>query len=473
MPALDPHAVLRAVALVFIVMAGTLWMTLSRRRQRRTVALWCLGGACCGAAMFLFGLRPVAPAWLSVQGASAVSLAGFALQATALRLERGQRPRWAWAIALAATGAVAVAAAGDWPEARRNALALALNAAAASIVGWLSWRVAAQLRSRGAAQITAASALLAATAAWQAARLAPDGVNVQAGGSEVDVVVAVTAALVSGVLANLGYLGVALDRARAADRAHRDAFERSRDEQVALELASRTRKAVARERARTTRLLAHEVRQPLHNAAVALQAAVATLARSRDAEEASRAIEQAQNVIQRVAATLDNTVAAATLLAGEGQLTTYETDLDMLVRLCVTDLPPESRHRIEVEHLADARSAQMEVGLVRLAVRNLLINATLYSPADSPVTLRLLDSDDPLALVIEVADHGPGLPPDEADKVFEPGVRGSTQASIPGHGLGLHVVRQVAQLHGGRVEWRPNQPCGSVFRLTIPQGDPG
>ena len=48
---------------------------------------------------------------------------------------------------------------------------------------------------------------------------------------------------------------------------------------------------------------------------------------------------------------------------------------------------------------------------MRLALRNLLINATLYAPPGSPVLLRLLDSEDPLGLAIEVADQGPGLPP--------------------------------------------------------------
>ncbi len=57
-------------------------------------------------------------------------------------------------------------------------------------------------------------------------------------------------------------------------------------------------------------------------------------------------------------------------------------------------------------------------------------------------------------------------------RVFDEGVRGE-QPTVPGHGLGLHVVKRVAQLHGGRIDYAPNTPQGSVFRLTLPQGEGG
>jgi signal transduction histidine kinase len=239
--------------------------------------------------------------------------------------------------------------------------------------------------------------------------------------------------------------------------------------------AADTRKAVADERARTMRLLAHEVRQPLHNAAVALQSATSTLEGSHDQAEAARAIEQAQSVIRRVGGTLDNTMAAAAMLAADGRISSADTDLQALIDLCLGDLSAPSRARVRVDYRADARSARLEASLVRLALRNLLTNATLYAPPDTPVVLRVLDSDAPLALVLEVADHGPGIEPCLRQRIFQDGVRGASPSlsSLPGFGLGLHVVRQVATLHGGGVEWRSNAPRGSVFRLTLPQGDPG
>ena len=138
----------------------------------------------------------------------------------------------------------------------------------------------------------------------------------------------------------------------------------------------------------------------------------------------------------------------------------------------IEDLPPEARARVRIDYRADARSARLEPSLVRLALRNLLMNATLYAPPETPVILRVLDSDEPLALVLEVADLGPGIDESLRGSLFDEGARGA-QARVPGYGLGLHVVQRVAQLHGGSVDWTPNEPRGSVFRLLLPQGDPG
>ncbi|WP_374679221.1 sensor histidine kinase, partial [Piscinibacter sp.] len=95
-------------------------------------------------------------------------------------------------------------------------------------------------------------------------------------------------------------------------------------------------------------------------------------------------------------------------------------------------------------------------------------NALAYSPAGSEVVLRVVDSDEPLALVFEIADRGPGIPAELMPRLFERGARGSH--GVPGHGIGLHVVRRVMELHGGSVDVQPNTPQGAVFRLWLPQG---
>lgn len=459
---------LLAVALLYLTLPLLVWVLLRHRHPQPNLGLWCGGGLLLAVGFSLLGLRGAAPDLLTMQAAYVVSYAALAMTVAALRLEAGHPPGrlllWATVGAMALT--LLTRPLGPLP---RQPVTSGLTGLFGTWLAWTAFELARSRHSRSARLMAVLYALTAAslvaravqTVLWPPTQLA-DALFFSS----------LVASLASSISGNVGFVGMALDLARRREQQHQRNLQALHDRQREMEIAARAREVVAHERARTTRLLAHEVRQPLHNAAVALQSAIGTLGRSRDPVEAARAIEQAQGVIRRVSATLDNTVAATALLGGEGRLSTIDADLQMLVELCLGDLPPEARPRVQVDYRADARSARLEPTLVRLALRNLLTNATLYAPPDTPVELRVLDSDQPLALVIEVADHGPGIPDELREHIFDEGVRGE-QSSVPGYGLGLHVVKRVARLHGGQIDWRPNTPRGSVFRLTLPQGDPG
>ena len=106
---------------------------------------------------------------------------------------------------------------------------------------------------------------------------------------------------------------------------------------------------------------------------------------------------------------------------------------------------------------------------MRLALRNLLSNALTYSPAGAPVQIRVTDSDEPLALIIDVTDQGQGVGPELRDRLFERGTRGNNARNVGGHGLGLYIVRRVMELHGGRVELHANSRSGATLRLVVTQ----
>ena len=86
------------------------------------------------------------------------------------------------------------------------------------------------------------------------------------------------------------------------------------------------------------------------------------------------------------------------------------------------------------------------------------------------VTVRITDSDDPLALVIDVEDQGCGVPAQALSRLFERGAHSRPEHVSPhGLGLGLYIVRRVMELHEGRAELVRNGPGGASFRLLVMQ----
>jgi two-component system OmpR family sensor kinase len=109
-----------------------------------------------------------------------------------------------------------------------------------------------------------------------------------------------------------------------------------------------------------------------------------------------------------------------------------------------------------------------DADLLLLAVHNLLDNAMKFSrPHD---TLELRASEDGSDVVIEVADTGPGIPENNQPHVWEELYRGESGRGIPGSGLGLALVRAIAERHHGRVGLRSRVGQGTVFSLRLPAG---
>jgi PAS domain S-box-containing protein len=254
-------------------------------------------------------------------------------------------------------------------------------------------------------------------------------------------------------------------------------LKREQSQRVQIERHAQALDALLAERSEMLNVLAHEVRQPLNNASAALQSAAAALADPRSRGDAAERLQRAQDVMQAVMSGVDNTLAVAALL-GSGQTPTRQdsdVDVDTLLAVAVGDMPVAERERVHIERVAETRTASMDMSLIRLALRNLLANALRYSPPGTPVTLRVSDSDQPLALVLDVIDQGPGIQSELLPRLFERGTRGRHASGRASHGLGLYIVRRVLELQGGRAELVATGERGTTMRLWIAQGggEPG
>jgi signal transduction histidine kinase len=104
--------------------------------------------------------------------------------------------------------------------------------------------------------------------------------------------------------------------------------------------------------------------------------------------------------------------------------------------------------------------------LLRRLIRNLLENARRYA-GDGPIDVSVTKQAD--RAVLDVRDHGPGVPPDERDKIFEPFYRlAATRENGRGSGLGLALVREIARRHGGEAVCLAAEGGGSRFRIDLP-----
>lgn len=158
-----------------------------------------------------------------------------------------------------------------------------------------------------------------------------------------------------------------------------------------------------------------------------------------------------------------------------------------LIELARGDLPPDSVEDVRFDHLvAEAvQRAQRNFPQVRFdeslspvlvegmpdrlsrAINNLLDNAARHSPPHGPVEVTVRDD------AVRIRDHGAGVSEADMPYVFDRFYRGAGTRGRQGSGLGLSIVRQVAQQHGGSVGVENAADGGAIFTLRLPLAAPG
>jgi two-component system sensor histidine kinase GlrK len=123
--------------------------------------------------------------------------------------------------------------------------------------------------------------------------------------------------------------------------------------------------------------------------------------------------------------------------------------------------------RVRLDVNVEDLTVAADRGKLRLILENLLSNAIKYTPRSGTIHIRSRAEDG--ELVMEVADSGPGIPPEERKQVFEAFYTGKAPSGhIKGTGIGLSVVMEFVNAHGGAIEIVDGQWPGAHFRIRMP-----
>ena len=218
--------------------------------------------------------------------------------------------------------------------------------------------------------------------------------------------------------------------------------------------------------------VSHELRTPL--AQVRMFAETLRLGRVRSEGERTRSLEIIDQEARRLTHLVENILLFSRAERQAVRLAPRPCRLAGEVREALHSFAPiaTARQIRVVESLDAAACATVDVEAFRQIVLNLVDNAIKYSPADGTVWVTLAARADVVRL--EVEDQGLGIPPGDAERVWTPFFRleRDVKSAVAGSGIGLAVVRDLVQRHGGRAGVEPRQgrePGGSRFFVELPR----
>jgi len=260
-----------------------------------------------------------------------------------------------------------------------------------------------------------------------------------------------------------------------------DLDRRVAEKTAELLVANEKLSATVAELAEATRLkedllanVSHELRTPL----TLIKVAAATLSRSEgDLPPAKRAQMHARidSGIERLIRMVEDLLAFSRLEAGRLKLNFEESDLGALVDQTVAALVPLATPkgvRVECQVAAGLPLIWVDRARITQIVINLVENAIKFTPTGGRIRVAVRETGDD-HLVLEVDDTGEGIPPEHMPKIFERfyQVDRTMRRQHGGTGLGLAVVKSLAELHGGSVSVQSQVGQGTVFWVRFPMRD--
>lgn len=253
----------------------------------------------------------------------------------------------------------------------------------------------------------------------------------------------------------------------ARDITERKRLEREREELLARERLMREQLTAALEaRDEFIAIAAHELRNPLNVFQLSLHVLHRLAGDPAAKDRMPRFVEKCQNQLKNMASLIDRLLDVTRIRTGTFELVRESGDLSSLIREVVArhaSAGSINRISLEVPPHIECLFDRMRVDQ---ALTNLLSNAIRYG-LGKPI--EVVATADEREIEIAIKDHGPGIAPNDLERIFERFERGDKRAGDMGLGLGLWITQQIAEAHDGRLRVESELGKGSTFTLTFPK----
>ncbi|HJZ73144.1 MAG TPA: ATP-binding protein [Vicinamibacterales bacterium] len=215
--------------------------------------------------------------------------------------------------------------------------------------------------------------------------------------------------------------------------------------------------------------VSHELKTPL--TAIRMFAEIMQMQGPGDAAKQKEHLETIVNETERLTRLLNNVLDFSRLERGDTSYNMQPAALSEVVYASARAMRfslAERRFDLRIHVDEEIPQVQVDRDAIEQAILNLLTNAMKYSGASRDIELRLLAQNG--SAVIQVSDHGIGIPLQEQPRIFEKFYRVPTpeNCAIPGAGLGLALVAHIAEAHRGAVEVDSSPGKGSTFTIRLP-----
>ena len=246
-------------------------------------------------------------------------------------------------------------------------------------------------------------------------------------------------------------------------------IDEKKQSETQLQLSLDKERQVNELKTRFVSTVSHEFRTPL----AGMLLSVDLLTRYFDRMPADKRVDELQKIrlrINELTDLMNDFLAQSESQSVVGRFKPATIEIGELCKNLITEMEfiasATSRSRVHRNINVHEAYIQGDVKLLRYVVRNLLANAIKYSPKQSPVTVDVYCEAD--WMVIAVSDKGIGIPEKDIEKLFTPFFRASNTTTISGTGVGLSIVKEFIDAHGGTIEVQTQQNEGSTFTVRLP-----